>query len=450
VRVSSPEAPARILVVDDDPSLVDYLCEMLREHGWEVTGVTSGKTALEHIDRGPVDLVLADVEMPKMRGLDLLRAVLSKKPAPLVILMTAFGSIDMAVLAVRSGAADFVTKPFRIEVVYLAIERALRERDMRRELHELRGREPNGSAVEIVARSSSMQKAIDVARRAAKTDATVLLTGETGTGKGTLARFIHESSDRSPNPFVQLNCAALPESLADSELFGVSKGAFTDARTSRDGLFVAADGGTLLLDEIGELSSETQAKLLRVLEAGRVRPLGRAREVPVDVRLIAATNHPLEELIRERRFRRDLFYRLNVIRIEVPPLRERREDILPLVDSILRRTCDRLKRGPVSLSSSMSRRLLSQDWPGNVRELANTIERAVVLADEGGAVVDDLLLPGELPDAGDLLRSGAVRGLPLAEVERAYVRAVVDGAGGNKAAAARILGIDRRTLYRKL
>ncbi|MGH7961073.1 MAG: sigma-54-dependent transcriptional regulator [Candidatus Binatia bacterium] len=450
----SAAARKRILVTDDDPGVVDYLVEMLNEEGYVTAGVTSPYEALKYLGEDEYDLVIADVEMPGMRGIDLMAAIHAKKPGQFVLLITAFGSIDLAVRAVRAGACDFITKPFQIEVLCLAIERAFRERQMRREIVRLRsmlsGAEPTG----LVSRSQAMQRVVDLARRAALTDSTVLLTGESGVGKGSVARFVHDQSLRHKNSFIQVNCAALPASLVESELFGVRKGAYTDAREDRPGLFVQAVHGTLFLDEIAEMPLEAQPKLLQVLETGRVRPVGGHNEVEVDVRLIAATNCSLEEALQERHFRPDLYHRLNVIRVEIPPLRERPEDIEALVDVLLQRASTKLGRPVIGIAAEAMRWLLSYEWPGNVRELANVIERAVVLTDHDTILPEDLSLASPPPGKNDLLDDtlsiAAARELSLIDVERAYIRRVLEVTQGNKARAARILGLDRRTLYRKL
>ncbi len=441
----------RLLVLDDDAGVVDFLCESLDARGYEAVGRTSPEEALSLFERESFDLVITDVEMPRMRGTEVLEALLTRKPGQLVVLITAFGSVELAVAAVKAGACDFVTKPFNMDALVLTLERAFRERQLRREIVRLRAAVPGDTPGGLVARSAAMQKALEVSRRAGRSDATVLLTGETGTGKSSLARFIHESSNRRAQPFLQLNCAALPASLAESELFGARRGAYTDAREDRAGVFVSAGGGTLFLDEVGELSLEVQAKLLQALETGRVRPLGASTETPVRARVLAATNRPLETLLREGRFRADLYYRLNVIRIEVPPLRERREDILPLVDFFLGRLGEQQSREVLGVSASALKRLMAHAWPGNVRELANLLERAVALADHDTLVPEDFDLPGG-DDSGltSMLSRASGEDAPLEEVERAYVRRVVEAQGGNKAAAARILGINRRTLYRKL
>jgi DNA-binding NtrC family response regulator len=441
---------ARLLVLDDDREVVAYLGEELGREGYAVTTATAPSEALALVEGAPFDLVISDVEMPEMRGIDLLASIQARRPGSLVVLMTAFGSIDLAVQAVRAGAADFVAKPFRIEVLCLVIERVLRERHMRREIIRLRDRLDAEADGAIVARSESMRSALELAKRAAGTDATVLLTGESGTGKGILARFIHDNGPRRDAPFLQLNAAALPNSLVESELFGVKRGAFTDAREDRKGMFAAASGGTLFLDEIGELPPETQAKLLHVLESGIIRPLGGTDEINVNVRVVAATNRPLETLLREGKFRADLYYRLNVIRIEVPPLRERQEDILALVDHLLARACVRLHRPIVGISATALKRLLLHDWPGNVRELANALERAVALTDHDTILPEDVMPGAAVEEPQDELAHAARAGLTLADVGKSYARRVLERHRGNKAAAARALDIDRRTLYRML
>lgn len=441
----------RILVLDDDAGVTAFLCESLAERGYAVTGETSPRAALERLGREAYDLVITDVEMPEMRGTELLASILAERPHQLVLLITAFGSIELAVSMVLAGACDFVAKPFKIDALVLAIERAFRDRQMRREIVRLRAGAPLEPGMGgLVARSPAMRRVLETARRAARGDLTVLLTGETGTGKSAVARFIHDVSGRAAHPFFHLNCAALPASLIEGELFGARRGAFTDAREDRAGAFVAAGEGTLFLDEVGELSLELQAKLLHVLERGSVRPLGGTAEVAVRARLVAATNRPLEVLLRDGQFRPDLYYRLNVIRIEVPPLRERREDIVPLTDALLSRAGERQSRWPIGVSAAAMRRLVAHDWPGNVRELANVLERAVALSDHDTLLPDDFELPQNEHGVAHVLARSADDGLSLEELERIYVRKAIETHGGNKAAAARMLGIDRRTLYRKL
>jgi DNA-binding NtrC family response regulator len=441
---------ARVLVVDDDSSVVDYLIEVLANR-YEVAGETSPRTALARVASEDFDVVISDVEMPEVRGPDLLASILEVKPRQAVLMITAFGSIQLAVETVRAGACDFVTKPFKIDTLVLAIERALRERTMRREIVRLRRDADHGSAADnLVANSPAMQHVVDIARRAARSDATVLITGESGVGKGALARWIHDRSPRRDGPLVHINCAALPPSLIEAELFGVKRGAFTDARESRDGLFVEASRGTLFLDEIGDLPLDAQAKLLQAIESSRVRPVGATNEIDVDVRLITATNRNLEDAIAAGQFRHDLFFRINVVPIEVPPLRVRREDIPELVQAFLARAA----RGGAAtgIADEALRWLCKRDWPGNVRELANVVERAVALTDHDTIVLEDVRDQTAKVAAqhDSLLADAAARQLSLAEVELAYIKQIVARLGGNMAHAARVLGIDRRTLYRKL
>lgn len=433
---------ARILIVDDDASVVEYLMEALGGL-YEVTGETAPARALARVAEQDFDVVVSDVEMPGMRGTQLLAAILEAKPRQAVLIITAFGSIELAVETVRAGACDFVTKPFKRDTLVLALERALRERTMRREIVRLRRDLGVDDGGEVIGQSAAMRGVLDLARRAARTDATVLVTGESGSGKGALARWIHARSARRDGPLVHVNCAALPANLIEAELFGVRRGAFTDARESRDGLFVEASNGTLFLDEIADMPVEAQAKLLQVLESSRVRPIGGASEVPIDVRLIAATNRDLEVAMRTGAFRPDLYFRLNVVPIEVPPLRARRDDIPALVHAFLHGT---------AITDEAMRHLCGHDWPGNVRELANVVARAIALAEHDTIVLDDVRFDGaEVPSGGDLDLAGAARRhLSLAAVEHAYLKQVIEAVGGNMTQAARVLGIDRRTLYRKL
>jgi len=441
-----------VLVVDDDAAVVDYLVEMLAETGYEATGTTAPAEALRRVRETGYDLIVSDIEMPGMKGLELMQRIQEARPDQLVLLVTAYGSIELAVKAVRLGACDFVAKPFPIEELLLAIERAFREREMRREIVRLRTRAGDVAADGFIARSRSMRRVVELVERAARSDASVLVTGESGVGKGAVARLVHDRSGRAGGPFVQLNCAALPATLAESELFGVRRGAFTDARENRPGLFAQAARGTLFLDEVGEMPLEIQPKLLQALETRRVRPVGGGDEVALDVRIVAATNRPLEEALRERHFRSDLYYRLNVIRVDIPPLRERPEDVEALVDVFLSRAAERGGRRVLGVSREAMRWLLAHDWPGNVRELANRIERAVALSEHDTLVLEDLA--PEAADAAqpgpDLLGRAVERAAPLAAVEREYIERIVAAHGGNKAKAARALGIDRRTLYRKL
>jgi len=439
-------------VVDDDPGVVDWLVEELDERGFRVEGVTRPQDALARVSERAFDLVISDVEMPEMRGLDLVRALHAERPDQLVVLITAFGSIDLAMRCVRAGAADFIAKPFSIDALVHAIDRTLTERKMRREIVRLRRSLAAGASVgDLVAESAAMREVIDLAQRAAPASSTVLLTGESGVGKSAIARFIHLHGGRAGRELVQLNCAALPAGLVEAELFGVRRGAFTDAREDRPGLFALADGGTLFLDEIGEMAAEVQPKLLLALERGAFRPVGGGDEARFDVRLIAATNRPPEDAVREGRLRTDLFHRINVIRIEIPPLRARLADIPPLVDQLLAGVSERAGKSVLGVSDESMRWLCAQPWPGNVRELANVIERAVMLSDHDVLVLDDFLRGGRPADPQTaFLQRASEQGVSLAELERRYIDLVLDRCEGNKAKAARMLGIDRSTLWRKL
>ncbi len=439
--IEETHEPPQVLVVDDDPAVVEWLCEALGTRGFNASGISDPREALSRVEATPFDLVISDVEMPGLRGPDLLRAILERRPSQLVLFITAYGSVELATASMRAGACDFLAKPFPIEALDHAIRRALADRTLRREIVRLRAALSPPGDTALVARSAAMEHVMNLARRAASSKATVLLTGETGVGKSVLARFIHQASERANAPFVELNGAALPASLAESELFGVRRGAFTDAREDRDGLFVSAGRGTLLLDELGEVPLEVQAKLLSVLETGVVRRVG-GGERRTEARLITATNRSPEDELRAGRLRPDLYYRINVLRIEIPPLRARPDDILPLTDHLLERLTRKHGRPLVGISASALKKLVRHRWPGNVRELSNALERAVALADHDTILPEDIVLP---EDAG-----APALGQTLEEVEREHVARVLAACDGNKAAAAKQLGITRNTLYRKL
>ncbi len=441
---------ARLLVIDDDSEVVSYLSETLTAAGFAVVGETDPRRALERAKRSDIDLVVSDIEMPRLRGPALVKALHEERAGVPVVLITAFGSVDLAVSCMRAGAADFVTKPFKAETLLHAIERVLRERSLLREVERLKSESVARVSIRgLVARSEAMQQVLDLAQRAARADTPILLTGESGTGKSAVARFIHEVSGRA-GEFIELNCASLPASLVESELFGVKRGAFTDAREDRPGLFVAAENGTLFLDEIGELALDSQPKLLAAVETRKVRAVGESRQTAVNARLIAATNRSLEEALRAHQFRPDLYYRLNVIRIELPPLRDRREDIEPLVDAVLPEMSRRLGRQVTSIDEGARRWLLQQPWHGNVRELLNLVERAMTLGQGPVLTADMFVRPASELAGADPWSVAIAERWPLERLELAYVRRVLAELGGNKAEAARVLGIDRRTLYAKL
>lgn len=441
------KAPATILVVEDDKDMRLLLHEMFREAGHVVVTAAEGGEALARLRSSPVDAIVTDLVMPGIGGNELLAEVRRADPDIPVIITTAFGSIESAVDAMRAGAYHYLPKPFRMEHLRTALEHALRERRLKRELlhfQQSTGGEPLG----IVAESPAMRKALELIRLAAPADSPVLLLGESGTGKELLARLLHSESPRRDGRFVAVNCAAIPETLLESQLFGHRRGSFTDAREDRRGLFREAEGGTILLDEIGDMPVQLQSKLLRVLQEKEVQPLGAAMPEPIDVRVIASTHRDLGTLVQDGRFRSDLYYRLNVIAVHILPLRERPEDLVPLVAHFLRKHGQRQGRERTSISPAALEALHRHEWPGNARELENVIERAIVLGRNAQVELEDL--PEPLRGRGNGgIESSADLG-PLARVEREHILRTLRSVKGNKAAAARSLGLDRKTLYRKL
>jgi two-component system response regulator PilR (NtrC family)/two-component system response regulator HydG len=446
-------ARASILVVEDDDAMRDMLRESLEDDGYAVEAVGGGRAGVDRVQRGGIDLVISDVKMPDLDGLDMLREIKAVTPSPHVITITAFGSIDTAIRAVKLGAFDYITKPFEIDQLILSVEKALAERALRSEVARLRAEVQRSYRWgDIVGKSPAMREVFEIIRRLSASAATVLVTGESGTGKELVAKSLHFNSPRKGRPFVPLNCATIPDTLLDSELFGHKRGAFTDARSDRAGLFVEANGGTLFLDEIAELSPALQAKLLRVLQEGEIRPLGASRAERVDVRVIAATNKDLEARLKTGAFREDLFYRLNVVHIHLPPLRERAEDLLALSEHFLAASAARAGKEVRGLHESAKKALLAHAWPGNVRELENTIERAVALCEGVLISLEDLpaVLRERRPGDADTMQTALARGLTLDQLEREYIQRVLTAEGGNKTRAAQRLGLDRKTLYRKL
>ncbi len=446
----------RVLIVDDDAELMKLLSLVLSRKGFETRGVRSGADALTALAAEHFDVVLTDVQMPGMDGIALCERAVAAHPDLPVIVLTAFGSMESAIAAIRVGAYDFVTKPVDNTVLGLAVERAARHRALGDEVRRLRvmASEAPGPLhlPGVLGDSPAMRQVYDLLLRVADTESTVLVTGESGTGKELAARAIHARSRRALGPFVAINCAAMPAQLLESELFGHKRGAFTDARADRKGLFQQADGGTLFLDEVGELPMELQPKLLRALQERVVRPVGGDVEVPVNVRVVAATNRDLETAIEEHRFREDLYYRLNVINLPLPPLRSRGGDVLLLAQHFIDRFAARAERTVRGLTPEAAARLMDYAWPGNVRELQNAMERAVALARYEQVTVDDL--PEKVRKyqrSHVLVASDDPRELvPLEEVERRYILRVLEAVGGNKTLAADTLGLDRKTLYRKL
>jgi DNA-binding NtrC family response regulator len=428
---------AHILVVDDEPKLGRFVAEMLELDGHEVVRAGGGRDALVHLASAPFEVVVTDLRMPEVDGLAVLRAARARQPAPEVIVMTAFGTAESAVEAMKAGAADYVTKPFSMDELRLRVRRLTAQRAAETRSERLLDR----LAPDLVAESAAMKAALGAARQVAPTDATVLLLGESGTGKSQLARFIHYRSKRAAAPLVEVHCAALPESLLEAELFGYEKGAFTGATERKPGHLAAAHGGSLFLDEIGEVTPATQVKLLRFLQERKFVPVGSTKEHAVDVRVVSATNRDLDTAVKEGAFREDFFYRLNVFAIRVPALRERREDVVPIAERFL------VSRGVPAekLSAGARERLTSHDWPGNVRELENALERALIVAGEGDILVEHV-------SASPAARAGAaadllVDGFQFDSFARELVFAALDRAGGNKTNAAKLLGITRRRLY---
>jgi DNA-binding NtrC family response regulator len=450
-RASTARSRGSILVVDDDAAMGEFLREELEHEGFSVEVASSGRAGIERVKQGGIELVVSDVKMPDLDGLDLLREVREVHPAPYVITITAFGSIDTAIRAVKLGAFDYITKPFEIEQLVLVIEKALSEQALRFEVARLREEVARGNRLDsLIGHSRSMQEVFALVRRVAASEASVLITGESGTGKELIARAIHAGSPRAARPLVAVNCAAIPEPLLESDLFGHKRGAFTDAKADKAGLFVEAAGGSIFLDEIGELPLPLQPKLLRVLQERELRPVGATKAEKVDVRLISATNRDLDRRLRDGRFREDLFYRLNVIHIHLPPLRDRVEDVLPLAEHFLARSATRAGKALTGFREATRKLLLGYHWPGNVRELENVVERAVALAETAIVTPDDL--PPALRDRKnqDRVTTALEQGLTLDQLEREYIQRVLEAEGGNKTRAAQRLGLDRKTLYRKL
>ncbi len=447
-----PTDAVSILVVEDDAAMRDLLTEELGDAGYTVQAASGASIALELARAGSFDLVITDLRMPEMDGFDLIRGVCSLPSPPHVVMITAFGSIETAIRAVKLGAYDYITKPFEIEELLLVADKALADRAKTMKIaHLQREVDERFGLGNIVAKSQAMRDVVSLVQRIAGSTASVLITGESGTGKELIARGIHYNSTRSQGNFVGVNLAAVPEGLIESELFGHKRGAFTDARADKHGLFVEADGGTIFLDEIGELALPLQAKLLRVLQEHEVRPLGATKNQHVDVRVLAATNKNLEAMLADGSFREDLYYRLNVIHLDLPPLRSRPEDIVPLAEHVLIQLG--AKQQPprrMRLSPEAQHLLLAYPWPGNVRELMNVLERGVALCQ--GELIADEDLPQHVRERrpADFLGTAVARRMSLEELEREFIEAVLADEAGNKTRAAQRLGLDRKTLYRKL
>jgi DNA-binding NtrC family response regulator len=439
-----------MLVVEDDAVARDLLCEILRGEGFEVEAVDDGAPAVERAAEGRYDLVLTDVRMERVGGLEVLRAFTEKSPRTPVILITAFGDVTGAMEAIGHGAYDYVSKPFDVEELRLTVARALE----RRRLSAEAGASPSAGdkqnqVAEIEGKSQRMLDVYKLVARVAPSTATVLVVGESGTGKELVARAIHNRSPRAAKPFVPVNCTALSESLLESELFGHARGAFTGAVAAKRGLFEIANGGTLFLDEIGDMGPKMQAQILRVLQDGEMRQVGGTEAIRVDVRLVCATNRDLEAEVKAGRFREDLYFRINVVTVRMPPLRDRAGDIPILVRHFINKIARREGRGEASVSPEALDILNRHGWPGNVRELENAIERAVAVAKGNVVIPSDL--PAEVYGGSPVSPTGIIDDRPtLGELEKRYIALVLAECGGNKKRAAEKLGIDRRTLYRAI
>ena len=454
---ATPARAGRILVADDERSLRELLAIVLRREGYEVLLAENGRMALAALSRGPVDLLISDIKMPDMSGVDVLRAAKGHDPGLSAIMMTAFASTETAVEAMRLGACDYLVKPFDVDELKLKVREKLESRQLRQENLLLKRalNEPHAFAG-IIGRSSPMLAVFDLVESVARTTSTVLITGESGTGKELVARAVHRQSLRREHPFVAINCGALTETLLESELFGHMKGSFTGADTTKKGLIEGAEGGTIFLDEIGETTPMMQVKLLRVLQERKFRRVGGLEEIEADIRVVAATNQDLTRLVAEGRFREDLFYRINVIPVQLPPLRDRREDIPLIAEHFLVKYRHAMGKAIETISGEAMERLVAYHWPGNIRELENVVERAVALERSPAILAESLPLH---------LRAGAARAAPAAaaedvaalpalgfdleqhvqSVERRYLAQALERAGGVQVRAAELLGMSFRS-----
>jgi len=441
----------KVLVVEDDAAMAQLLDEGLTRRGFTVKAVHTGDAALLAIQSTDYDAVVTDLHMKGLDGLALCERIVAGYPGTPVIVVTAFGSLETAIKAIRAGAYDFITKPFELEALALALVRAVQHRQLREEVRRLRDEVGQSKGFSgIIGESQPMKEVRLLLARMADTDTSVLISGESGTGKEVVARAIHEQSRHRAGPFVAINCAAMPEALLESELFGHSQGAFTDARQARAGLFTRAQGGTLFFDEIGEMPLGLQPKLLRALQERKIRPVGGDEEVPFDARIISASNRDLETAIEEKHFREDLFFRINVINVHLPPLRVRSNDVLLLAQHFVRSYAEKGRKSVVGLSPQAADKLVAYAWPGNVRELQNVIERAVALTTYEQLTVQDLPEKIQHPRAQDKSSNAEDILIPMEEIERRHILRVLQAVNGHRTQASKILGLDRKTLYRKL
>jgi DNA-binding NtrC family response regulator len=444
---------AQILVVDDEEMITTSLKHGLEKEGYDVITASSGEQGIEHFKSESPDITLLDINLPVMDGIKVLDAIKKFNKDSVVIMITAFGGVDSAVRAMKLGAYDYIEKPFDLDRLNIIIKKALETVKLKREVRQLRGEQQEKYSFEkIVGESGAVKKVISVAKKIAESDATtVLLQGKSGTGKDLLARTIHLNSKRVDKPFIEVTCTALPETLIESELFGYEKGAFTDAKTAKKGLVELSDGGTIYLDEIGDVKPSTQAKLLRVIEEKTFKRIGGLRDIKIDVRIIAATNKDLQEAVKNGEFREDLYYRLKIIPVHIPPLHERKEDIIPLVKYFIGVFSRELKKNPKELAPETEKIMMNYTWPGNIRELKNVVERVFIL-EEG-----DVILPEHLPketivsstDSGGGVQSSFTiphNGIYLENVEKDFIKQALQLSGGNQTKAAKLLGLSRDAL----
>jgi len=441
----------KILVVDDDLEMCGLLSDVLKGEGFSVNTLNDSLEASRLLKKEDFDVIITDLKMKGLKGLDLLEETNKVAPLTPVIIITAFGTIESAIKAMKMGAYDYITKPFQMDELVLTVKKALENRFLKKEVVRLKKEvEARYHFHQLIGKSSSMQKIYDLIERISDTSSNVLITGESGTGKELVAKAIHYNGIRKEGPCIAVNCAAIPETLLESELFGYKKGAFTDAKSDKKGLIFEANEGTLFLDEITEMSFTLQAKLLRVIEEKEVRPLGDTKSYPIDVGIISTSNRDIKSLIQQGQFREDLYYRLKVIDIELPPLRDRREDIPLLAQHFIRKFNGEMKKNISSISESALKILLNYSWPGNVRELENVIQRAITLTRHETILPEDLPITMIEEKKESLIGKGIREKYTVSQLEKEYIKKVLLEVGGNKSKAAEILGLDRKTLYRKL
>jgi len=447
--------PKRVLIVDDEENFRHMLSVILVKEGYEVETASNGDEALQKVMASPFDQVLCDIRMPRMDGLEFLKEMRKKGAEVITIMMSAYGTVDIAIEAMKLGAYDYISKPFKPDEIILTLRKAEEREQLRRENQLLRKEIAREYSFEnIVSKNEKMQKIFDVIKKVAQYRSTVLITGESGTGKELVARALHYNSDRSQNPFMPVNCGAIPENLLESELFGHAKGAFTDAIRTKKGLFEEADGGTLFLDEIGELPGQLQVKMLRVLQDGEIRRIGESKSIQIDVRIVAATVKDLQKEVNEGRFREDLFYRLNVLPIHIPPLRERKEDIPLLIRHFIGKYNQILNKNVADIDHSGLEALMNYKWYGNVRELENTVERAIVLCDRNYIQLENLPVeiqnfkeesqPEPMPDEEYSIKKASK------SLEMNLIKKALRKTKGNHTHAARLLEISHRALLYKI